>query len=195
MLSSVRTASLDPYGNTTGFFGQQDQMSTDIFGNSFDPNVVQFIFYHKNLKQGNFQFSQDYAQDDYNDYMKQPKNEDFNSLSDKCQYLEESLKHTRQQADMWRMRFEGEFMEKNRLLAERSNLLGQIEQMKHQMPQSPFMPPVQMGSPLSISLPQDNYDGGIRPSASLQHSPPYNIFGVSLSIIKYFIQQKNLVIG
>lgn len=161
VLSSVRTASLDPYGNTTGFFGQQDQMSTDIFGNSFDPNV----------------FSQDYAQDDYNDYMKQPKNEDFNSLSDKCQYLEESLKHTRQQADMWRMRFEGEFMEKNRLLAERSNLLGQIEQMKHQMPQSPFMPPVQMGSPLSISLPQDNYDGGIRPSASLQHSPPYNIFG------------------
>ncbi|EFO82246.1 hypothetical protein CRE_00485 [Caenorhabditis remanei] len=122
-----------------------------------------------------FQFPQDYPQDGYNDYMKPIKNEDFNNLNEKCQYLEDALKQSRQSCDMWRMRFEGECMEKNRLLNERNNLLQQIDQMKHPIPQSPFMAP--MGSPLSISLPQDNYDGGIRPSASLQHSPPYNIFG------------------
>uniref|UniRef100_A0A1I7USH3 C3H1-type domain-containing protein n=1 Tax=Caenorhabditis tropicalis TaxID=1561998 RepID=A0A1I7USH3_9PELO len=161
-MSSVRNASLDPYNNP-GFFNQQEPMPNDIFGATFEHTM----------------FPQEYPQDGYNDYMKPIKNEDFGSLNEKCQYLEEAFKQMRQTAEMWRMRFEGECLEKNRLLAERSNLMTQIEQLKlqNQIPQSPFMPPVQMGSPLSISLPQDNYDGGIRPSASLQHSPPYNIFG------------------
>ncbi|UMM42610.1 hypothetical protein L5515_018372 [Caenorhabditis briggsae] len=159
VLSSVRNASLDPYENA-GFFGQPETGPQDIFGGSFEPQM----------------FGQEYQQQDgYGDYVKPMKGDDFGSLSEKCQYLEDSLKQSRQSEQMWRMRYEGEFVEKSRLLQERNNLLGQLEQMKHQLPQ--FMPPVQMSSPLSISLPQDNYDGGIRPSASLQHSPPYNIFG------------------
>lgn len=160
LFNEVRNASLDPYGNA-GFFGSQPEgMPNDIFGATFE------------------MIPKEYQQEPiYNEYMKPISNEDFGSVNEKCQYLEEALKQSRQNAEVWRMRFEAECMEKNRILGERNNLLGQLEQIKQHIPQSSFMAPVQMGSPLSISLPQDNYDGGIRPSASLQHSPPYNIFG------------------
>lgn len=160
LFNEVRNASLDPYGNAGFFGGPQEPMPNDIFGATFE------------------MIPKEYQQDcGYNEYMKPISNEDFGSVNEKCQFLEEALKQSRQASEMWRMRFEAECMEKNRLLGERNNLLGQIEQIKQHLPPSPFMAPVQMGSPLSISLPQDNYDGGIRPSASLQHSPPYNIFG------------------
>ncbi|CAI2356349.1 unnamed protein product [Caenorhabditis sp. 36 PRJEB53466] len=151
-------ASLDPYPRQ--LFGQCEPVPIDVFGSQFDPNVVQ----------------QEYQQD-YDDYSK-PKSSDYNNTMEREKYLQEAWIRMRQTSEMWRYRFEEESMEKNRLIVERNGLLAQIESLKIQLQQqSPFIPPVQISSPLSINLPQENYDGGIRPSASLQHSPPYNIFG------------------
>lgn len=170
-MTSVRNASLDPFGNN--YFGQEQ---ADMFGNNFDANVV-----HINVVQlvehWLFQCQSEYQNGEYDEYMAKQK-QDFNSLNEKCQYLEDCVNRTRQTAEMWKMRFETEQQEKNQLLNERNNLLAHIDHMKAQIMPMQFMQSVQLSSPLSINLPQENYDGGIRPSASLQHSPPYNIFGV-----------------
>uniref|UniRef100_A0A8R1ISY8 Uncharacterized protein n=1 Tax=Caenorhabditis japonica TaxID=281687 RepID=A0A8R1ISY8_CAEJA len=81
----------------------------------------------------------------------------------------------RQAVEMLKLKCEEEAGEKNRLFVERTQLIAENESLRNRLQHSSYMP---MSSPLSINLPQENYDGGIRPSASLQqHSPPYNIFG------------------
>ncbi|EGT49408.1 hypothetical protein CAEBREN_08203 [Caenorhabditis brenneri] len=101
----------------------------------------------------------------------------FGSLQEKCQYLFEAVKDANERGEMWKMRCHGEFLEKNRLAAENRMLYEQVEHLKQFLPQTSPVPP-QM--PIGISMPpQDNFGGAIRPSASLPHSPSYNIFEAS----------------
>ncbi|UMM20474.1 hypothetical protein L5515_015736 [Caenorhabditis briggsae] len=82
---------------------------------------------------------------------------DHNDVNQRCLYLEESLRNMNECAQMWKARFEAVTVENSRIM-EFINSMGPINSEPR---------------PLSISIPQED---GIRPLASLAHSPDFDIF-------------------
>ncbi|CAD6188845.1 unnamed protein product [Caenorhabditis auriculariae] len=100
---------------------------------------------------------------------------------EKVTVWEEGLKQARQACEAWKadadhykMKAEQAELERNRAIFERDQLLQQLEALKIHIATGATLP-IQIPSPLCNGNAVD-YDGLVCPAASLQHSPPFNIF-------------------
>ncbi|CAI5455675.1 unnamed protein product [Caenorhabditis angaria] len=147
-MSPMRNQNPELFANPS-FFGQQNGQLSSPVQNEYFQNSFDPNMFGSDLQNG-----QDY--------------DEMNRSS-----ADDELKKVKSDCEFWKSRAEQFMNERNRLADQLNDL--QI----HYGSQSYIQPQLQpMSSPLAINPgAESNMDGVIRPSASLQHSPPYNIFG------------------